>query len=324
MALAHFPATFKEWKTYSSARGFRNSDPVLKLIDGLVKSYRSPEYRTVKLDILYQLLMATDYWLKKVNRAERFVGKESRRNAIQDMNDLCQRKLDSKLAKSQMALQDIFEEPDGHGGLADVGNQHFLLQVSEGLQRADQVAASRGMPYFTEESDRRKFKLSFRGGLAYRWTFVMDDQKSELNLYDTDQFNDRGSRKGEDDVGLFVMGTNEHIYAGVDKTKYRSYMHSYFFAGAPVLCAGLMRVENGRVVTVSGSSGHYGPLARHMIRLLTRLQLYQVDMSRLNVRRVNENVAGDIEECSAKDFIRHRGWPTGEQPRSMYVNKATL
>lgn len=320
MPLDHFPATLQAWKAYSAVPSslcegpvFRSSDHVLVQIDKLVAAYREPQYISLKLDILAHLYWATQFWVKKLNKPEAFKGRNERVESISELRDLCRDKLEKRLHN---ASGSSFEEK-----LID----QFGLSVKEGIKQNDLRAAERGMPYLTQESDRRRFKLSFRHGIAYRWTYTMDDEKSQLEIYDTKKFNDTGSRQFENDVGLFVMGTNGRIYTGVDKSQYRGHVHSYFFAGEPVFTAGMMRVEDGRVATLSGSSGHYGPQAFHMLTVLNRLAAYDVNIGRIIMRRVNDKVGdkkvGDKEECKATDFLNRRGWPTGELPASMWVSK---
>jgi hypothetical protein len=295
-------------------------------IDKLVGAYHKPVGGEMRLDILFHLYVATNFWLKKVNQPlnldgqlrngnqrVRFKGREERTGAITELRDLC--------AEYLAAILQLMPGET----LDDKLVEEFGLSVSDGVKATDLAAERLGMPYLRQEAERRRYKLSFRNGLAYRWVYrVGNQEKICLTLYDTVAFNETGGRPGERDVGLFVMGTNGRIYTGLDKTEYRyGYRHSCFFAGEPVFAAGMLGVSMGRVVTLSGSSGHYGPKASHMLAVLSRLAMYGVDLSRVTMRRVNERNGADygIEECPARAFLRARGWPTGPERQRMWVDK---
>ena len=71
--------------------------------------------------------------------------------------------------------------------------------------------------------------------------------------------------------GCFVLSTHEIVYCGVH-TGGLSH-HSSFLAGAPVLAAGMIKVENGRVKAIHEKNGHYQAKTEHMktfLKLLVR------------------------------------------------------
>jgi hypothetical protein len=319
MKLTEFPRTLEGWKWRSEvASGLtqgvvcRAADRVLTQIDNLVAAFHRPSNSYMRPEIKFQIWVAAGFWLDKVNKPNRFKGRVERDGAIRSLRDVCARDLSEWL---QGVPGDTLEEKL----IAEFG-----LKVQPGLKAHDLYAEQKtGMPYLRTEAERRRYKLSFRHGLAYRSTYSKTtDEKEKLVLYDTVAFNETGARRGERDVGLFVMGTNGRIYTGMDKKVYSGgYRHSCYFAGEPVFAAGMLGVRQGRVEVISGSSGHYGPSARHILAVLSRLALYGVNLSRLTVRRINERIDEGLEECSARAFIRAGGWPTGPDRRVMWVDK---
>lgn len=114
----------------------------------------------------------------------------------------------------------------------------------------------------------------------------------------------------EDDVFIFVVSRDAVLYAnqGIGGT----FHHSSFLGGMPVLGAGQLIVEEGRLTMVSNSSGHYRPdPARHFNALLF-FRRKGVDLS--TVRSVLYGEAGKREatgqehyaELAAQYAVRHR------------------
>lgn len=69
-----------------------------------------------------------------------------------------------------------------------------------------------------------------------------------------------------DEGWAFVIDSAENIY--VYKHSTGKVHHSTATAGRPVVCAGMIKLEEGQVVYVTDKSGHYRPTPRHMLAAL--------------------------------------------------------
>lgn len=97
----------------------------------------------------------------------------------------------------------------------------------------------------------------------------------------------KGRVLGADDLeGIFVMGADGEIYVyfGPVFEDGKFFQHSSFFSGAPVASAGQLHVVNGKVMALSGSSGHYHPNSRQFRQVLRELHTKGVDLKGVVVR----------------------------------------
>jgi ankyrin repeat protein len=68
----------------------------------------------------------------------------------------------------------------------------------------------------------------------------------------------KGALDAEDGYAIFVMDPAGDIYI-TNNHPLGKFHHSSFLAGAPVAAAGIIRIENGVVKSISRDSGHYKP-----------------------------------------------------------------
>jgi len=177
---------------------------------------------------------------------------------------------------------------------------------------------------FLTPQEQKELKLSFRNGLAHRWTFDAQKKKGSIQKYDTKSFGD--AHFSEYGASLYAMNTKGAIYVYGQETE-KELKHSSLLAGAGVLCAGTIRFEDGKVKWLTGRSGHYQPTVDNIVSLLERLRQYQVDLNgvivfRENFTKPSTNAPGqpgkNYEPCQALELLEKRAWP-GEEPNSMHV-----
>jgi len=200
--------------------------------------------------------------------------------------------------------------------------ESFGRDVTDHARAEDaRIVALGGMDWYQSDAARQVYKLSFRNGLACKWDY-MGGGKGNLGLYDTDAFGDALEYHGS----LFVLDRRGRIYTSGQAQM--DLKHSSFMAGEATQCAGTMRVEQGKVVWVSGKSGHYQPTVMQMVNLLERLSSYQVDLKNVTVYRENYTQiftggpTAHFEGCEATVLLVQRAWPTGVQPTSMRIHGA--
>lgn len=79
---------------------------------------------------------------------------------------------------------------------------------------------------------------------------------------------------------MFVINARGEIFFNSEDNTFK---HSSFMTDGPVLFAGEIKIDNGKVVGISNHSGHYVPLARHMVNALIHLEKKGLDISECKV-----------------------------------------
>mgnify|MGYP003478600941 FL=1 len=77
--------------------------------------------------------------------------------------------------------------------------------------------------------------------------------------------------------GIFVIDTDKNIY--ISSHKMAEFHHSSFLSGAAVFAAGEMAIRQGRLVSISGKSGHYKPGPEILQKTLFLLHYNGIDLS---------------------------------------------
>jgi hypothetical protein len=80
------------------------------------------------------------------------------------------------------------------------------------------------------------------------------------------------SSPGKAPPGWAAFVFSEHYELFIAKHEANVWHHSSFMAGNPVRCAGMIKIDKGKVTGVTGSSGHYKPGARHVYNFCTYLE----------------------------------------------------
>lgn len=298
------------WQSDSSVYfPVRSSDPVLQTIDNLVSAYNDSGNGESHPEILYYLRGSLVFWSKKVN----VVPKNTAPDNTNPQNALPQTAKFSSNAEGNKAVGEllaivttkltalhILSSPElldetlfGIYGKAndDQNNDNKLLK------RATQEGIS--YVYLEEDGLRRKYKLRFRGGIAWRWYSV----KSAYALFDT---TDNLESQSNDQMTHFIMDRRGRIYAGFDKDV-RWFKHSSLIGGQATLAAGRLRAQDGKITQVQNDSGQHEPGHQQMRNLLERLHLYGADLSNTVIIRHH-----DKKRFSAAEVRGRRGaWPDG-------------
>lgn len=304
--------TLEEWGKASSvffAR--RTSDTVLQSIDELVNAYHDPNIKNRRVTTLFYLRSALDYWAKKVNvvpkntpptglnsqdlpNPVKFSGSESRKDAIDALLKVVNLELQKliSITSDPNDVPNVKEDLMGAYGAINhgkLGDKDFLLKYPN-----DAI-------YFDDEGMQRKYKLRFRGGLAWRW----NPQTGTYSPFDST--NNKESEIN-DKMVHFVMDQVGRIYCGFDKSV-PFFKHSSLVGGADVLAAGRMAVVKGVITVVENDSGHYNPTYQHIQNLLHRLLLYGADISNTFIIRNSDK--GKFPALKVAKILG--SWPDGKK-----------
>ncbi|HZU25359.1 MAG TPA: hypothetical protein VFA04_07545 [Bryobacteraceae bacterium] len=304
--------TVNTWKEDSKLwfDASRDKEAPTKRIDDLLTEYAAAGDAQSRKAILCYIVNATRYWMKNAGvRSDKLSARTGRMEALCALRDVAKRKL-----AQAMNLPDTFNVDNAV--LYELGTDMYDRQST---LATDLKLAAAGALAWLDGTELRTRKLCFRSGMAYRCSDATAHGAAKtLTLFDTtgNKENPREMR----DFALYVMGDNGRIYAGGHLTKFM-FNHSSFLQGQRVAAAGEIRCIQGRIDTLSASSGHYHPTMQQMVNVLERLAVYGVDLSGVKVLRKYKK--GDdkmTEECAASDVLARRAWP-GRRPTDIYFEE---
>ena len=95
-----------------------------------------------------------------------------------------------------------------------------------------------------------------------------------------------GGRTPQDGLYMFCLGGKKPMLLAGFKKKGK-FQHSSFFAGASVLCAGKLIIENGKITHLDLRSGHYKPTKAHGDNLKAFLKLPENMGSQANSLKIS-------------------------------------
>jgi len=108
-------------------------------------------------------------------------------------------------------------------------------------------------------------------------------------------------------TAIYVMTTDGALYVGSHSVG--EFHHSSFLAGAPVACAGEIRVRHGKLTYLSNKSGHYWPRPGHLLQCMEQLAkkgvnyTYPVEYVGHDLpMKVYDNRDAFVKEAAGKDF----------------------
>ncbi|RFN55367.1 hypothetical protein FIE12Z_403 [Fusarium flagelliforme] len=82
---------------------------------------------------------------------------------------------------------------------------------------------------------------------------------------------------------IFVADTNFRMYIGIKDSG--AFQHSSFLQGSRISAAGLIKIKNGRLSSLSPLSGHYRPPASNFRAFVHSLRQSEVDMSHVSISK---------------------------------------
>ncbi|WP_265037442.1 hypothetical protein [Wolbachia endosymbiont (group A) of Anomoia purmunda] len=105
-----------------------------------------------------------------------------------------------------------------------------------------------------------------------------NEENGELKLYDSKgKLYDTTDKISKDKKGCVAyvitldgnLVTHEHINVNESEWAYR---HSTLAGGRPVLCSGLIKVVNGKIIYIDNNSGHYKPESANLYNAVKKLE----------------------------------------------------
>jgi hypothetical protein len=288
--ISSFPSfpTFSQWKEKSMVGNrfsgpFRRNDPALTRIDELVKAFNSAKTVGEGQFLLGEIFFSTMWWNNNYKRDPKM--HEDRREAIMSLNLTAANILGSALGC-------------GIGGIASELRNIYGKSLSAYGASVDQGKED---SYLTA-ARREAFRAVFKGGKAWRFNCLEYKQKQNiqtpLKLIDTKEYaklmTDANSAmderiEGEGKAG-YIMSMSREFYVGpfvankgfkgpIQMPKF----HSFFMAGGPVQCGGIIRVKGGIVDYIDNESGHYKPIDLALVKALEHLKTIGMNLKKIKV-----------------------------------------
>ncbi|MEX2571964.1 MAG: hypothetical protein WD737_11755 [Gemmatimonadota bacterium] len=314
----------------------RASDTILKGIDALIDTFHLQPAGPAQAILLGKLYYATEAWLKKAERGEPGVHR-GRKSGVYDLYVQVVQELSAVTGVPINLLPNWLAETFGKS-LVEHGAE---LDIRENL--AD----------YLSEVEVRKFRLRFKGGVAYQQQWWTNKTKwvpaSSANVVEgtVDLARKQGNAGAEvlsNGFSGYVLSQGGDFYSGPhfaprnqgQKANTGRY-HSSYFGGEAILSAGEIKIENGRIIEINTNSGHYQPGPKHVRMAVETLALHGVKLDTVWVAafgqprmRASEYLAREGLNFTPADKglgVPRQGWANhtgGNTPASRARVAATL
>jgi hypothetical protein len=159
-------------------------------------------------------------------------------------------------------------------------------------------AFMKGVAYL-DKAGRKSYRVTFKAGTAYT---LNGETETEL---DTAQMSTVFSGKG---FGIWVMSKKGKLYVG-NHVKGMLH-HSSFLAGAEVMCGGEMWVRNGKILYLSGKSGHYQPGKENLNWALNVLETCVDNFDAIKVAAWRPGTESPVYLVTPRGFLWSLDWKT--------------
>ncbi|TKC87732.1 hypothetical protein FAZ69_15705 [Trinickia terrae] len=253
-------------------RILNNIDSLLDLFHGLESESDAGVKKAARINVLGRLYFATDRWLKIADQGSNPTVNPRRRPAVFALYKLIVDRIKSDAGVNESVMPSWLVKTFGKD------------MVEHGVH-VDLVTDS---ARYLSEQEREKYKIVFKGGLAYQQKWWEDS--AALILADTEirNHNDVVNKVISNLFGGYVVSMSGDFYSGphvpaAEKSNNGRY-HSSYFSGGSVLCAGEIRIRNGVVTHINDKSGHYRPDSSNLARAVEALETQGVNIKNILVK----------------------------------------
>ncbi len=159
-------------------------------------------------------------------------------------------------------------------------------------------AFMKGVAYL-DKAGRKSYLVTFKAGTAYS---TSGDTETEL---DTTQMSTVFSGKG---FGIWVMSKKGKLYVG-NHVKGMLH-HSSFLAGAEVICGGEVMARGGKILFLSGKSGHYQPGKENLDCALNLFEVAVNNFDSIKVAAWKDGTESPVYLLAPRTFLWSSNWKT--------------
>jgi hypothetical protein len=255
-------------------------DTLFELL-GKYHDHESFPFRALeRLDCLGQIYLTCRFRLKH------YLGEDRAKPAVQALFEVCKRKLSEIFGCTEEGLKGEVKEMYGTSRFVDWDKiDERWKTMGEGEE-----------PYWPKRSVTNKYRLVFRGGLAYMLDWHVNWETPKRVLAKSEHAaNPRVITPGF--AGYVLVLGNRILMAqhregeSSHDPQQGKFAHSFYTEGGAILCAGEIAIDKGKVIAVSNSSGHYRPTADKLMHVLRCLRLNAVSLQDVIVNARTDQVS---------------------------------
>jgi hypothetical protein len=169
-------------------------------------------------------------------------------------------------------------------------NERYLFQWLTNV--LDMDAGTAGSVFYIPQYERIRYLVYFRHGLAYQCVFDGSGARADLprQLLHSDRFK-----------GIYAIAGDGCLYFEPTGHSQAVLNHVSFTRGKPVICAGNMKFDHGRIVFVDNGSGHYRPTTENLVHGVRQLNRLTEDNLLASAElEIHDHVSG--KSCGSRDF----------------------
>ncbi|CAM1504673.1 Fc.00g022640.m01.CDS01 [Cosmosporella sp. VM-42] len=203
----------------------------------------------------------------------RYLSREERQYYLVDIDEegrLCWAKNGERIDTTEKYKDSI------HGVVpSDDPTPAFNAIVKPETSLGDNSTSSRSSLESEREADR-----------AAKYTNSIDNNqgmKKVTHISASTIFNKMLRKSVKKNTWIFVADTSFRLYVGIKNSG--AFQHSSFLQGSRISAAGLIKVKNGRLSSLSPLSGHYRPPASNFRAFVRSLKEDGVDMSHVSISK---------------------------------------
>ncbi|TKY86241.1 hypothetical protein EX895_005066 [Sporisorium graminicola] len=228
-----------------------------------------------------------------------YLSSEQRRNYIVDIQDgkLIWRRNGKPIDTKRNKHKDL-----GKGrGIADIGEEEEQELRKDRERRALQRGVSESSldSYLdgtsssssSSSSEGEEMSKEEKAEEAQHYQSKRSGKSRHLDAFNSSNWSDMLLRKTiGNNTWIYVFNSRHELYIGLKQTGY--FQHSSFLYGGRVLSAGLLKVDNGTLTSLSPLSGHYRAGTAHFRYFVKKLQDSGVDLERVTLSKSLLMLAG--------------------------------
>lgn len=231
-----------------------------------------------------------------------YLSSEQRRNYIVDIEDgkLIWRRNGKPVDTKRNKHKDL-----GKGrGIVDIGEeeqqelrkdrQRTALQRGVSESSLDSCLDGSSSSYSSSSlssSDDEEMSKEEKNSAAKHYQSKRHAKSTKLDAFNSSNWSDMLLRKTiGNNTWIYVFNSRHELYVGLKQTGY--FQHSSFLYGGRVLSAGLLKVDNGTLTSLSPLSGHYRAGSAHFRYFVKKLQDSGVDLERVTLSKSLLMLAG--------------------------------
>lgn len=245
-------------------------DALLDLFHGLNSESDAGIKRAARINVLGRLYFATDGWLKMADLGSNSTINPRRRPAVFALYKIIVEKIKEETGVTENVMPSWLVQTFGK----DMGDHGVGLDLRDGWAE------------YLSEQERRKYKLIFKGGLAYQQKWW--ENSEGLTLADTEIRNYNKDNVIANLFGGYAVSMSGDFYSGPHNPpggiRGNARYHSSYLAGDAVLCAGEIRIKSGVVTHINNGSGHYQPDSSNLARAVESLAIQGINIRNILVR----------------------------------------